>query len=509
MIRRSLARRTECLVMVSVCLTCLTGSSAHAVDDPAKEQFSQAALIRFEGEITPRLEHYLYRKLDEVRDQGADLVIVEIDSPGGLLEPSLGIATHLRDLDWAHTVAYIPREGLSGAAIVALGCDEIIMNPHAVMGDAGPIVLGEHFLFEHAPEKVRTDLAEKLRGLATAKGRPPALAEAMVDMNLVVHRVKNRETGQIDFKSDAEIESSDQPDDWEKIQPVLESREDHFLEVSGSRAVELNLSDGTEESREALATRYGLKEQLIVIEPSGVDTAVYVLNHPFITGFLVVAGLIALYVEFSAPGISIGGLLAGLCFSLFFWSRFLGGTADWLEVVLFVAGVAFLLVELFVFPGFGVAGLTGILLMFASVILASHTFIIPNTTTELAAFGNTLLVVLISMSVVTVAVIMLTWMFGEVPVLGRLALRQPSVQSAVEDTHTELPPVASQQHASDLLAISVGDEGIADSPLRPAGIARFDNQFIDVVTEGTFVEAGERVRVLSISGNRVVVRDIG
>jgi len=82
-----------------------------------------------------------------------------------------------------------------------------------------------------------------------------------------------------------------------------------------------------------------------------VDAAVTILNLPLITGLLFVIGLVALYVEFSAPGIGMGGLIAGLCFAIFFWSRFLGGTAGWLEVILFLAGVAFLAVELFVLPG--------------------------------------------------------------------------------------------------------------------------------------------------------------
>ena len=71
-------------------------------------------------------------------------------------------------------------------------------------------------------------------------------------------------------------------------------------------------------------------------------------------------GAVALYFELSAPGIGLGGLIAGLCFTLFFWSRFLGGTAGWLEVILVLAGAAFLAVEIFVLPGFGIAGITGL-----------------------------------------------------------------------------------------------------------------------------------------------------
>ena len=99
----------------------------------------------------PGLERYLFRKLDAAKQQGADLVILEIDSPGGRLKESLEIAEYLQKLDWAHTVAYVPREAISGAAIVSLGCDEILMAPHARIGDAGAIVMDEDSFFRFAP----------------------------------------------------------------------------------------------------------------------------------------------------------------------------------------------------------------------------------------------------------------------------------------------------------------------------------------------------------------------
>ena len=310
----------------------------HAAEAPPK--CSQGVLIRFEGVITTMLEQYLYRKLDMAEKRNADLVILEIDSPGGELEASLNIAERLRTLDWAHTVAYVPREAISGAAIVALGCDEIVMGPDARMGDAGPIFLDEDFLFQHAPEKIRSDLALQVRDLAEAHGRPPALAEAMVNMDLIVYRVENTQTGEITFMSDKEIESAGDPDQWKKIQPVFESREEHFLEVNGHRAVELGLAEANASSRRRprRSIRPG-RATCCVLEPTGVDTAVTILNWPLVTGLLFVVGLVASLIEFSAPGIGFGGLTAVLCFAIFFWSRFLGGTAGWLEVVLFVVAI--------------------------------------------------------------------------------------------------------------------------------------------------------------------------
>ena len=477
---------------------CLLLAACCAAAEPPVE-YACGVLIHLEEPITPLVEQYFYRKLDTAKGQDADLVIVEIDSPGGYLDASLAIADRLRRIDWAHTVAYVPREALSGAAIVALGCDEIIMAPGAVLGDAGPIFQDEDFLFRHAPEKIRSDLARKIRDMAKARGRPPALAEAMVDMDLVVYRVRDRGAGSEAFMSEHEIDSDDDPARWEKIKPVLESRKGHFLEVNGVRAVRLGLAEGNVSGRDELLRRYRLKGELLILTPTAVDTAVYVLNLPLVTGLLFVVGLVALYVEFSVPGIGVGGLTAGLCFVLFFWSRFLGGTADWLEVILFAAGVVFLGVELFVLPGFGVAGLTGLLLLLASLILAGQDFIIPRTGRQLSTLAGTLRVVVASGGAFAVAAFVLSRYLGTIPILNRFTLAPP--ETADDDT-------AEAEQSEDRGELAEGDSGIADSPLRPAGRARFGRRYVDVVTDGTFITKGSRVEVVEIIGNRIVVREV-
>ncbi|MEO8495318.1 MAG: hypothetical protein ABI614_09620, partial [Planctomycetota bacterium] len=128
---------------IALCCVAASACAALAQDDQPARRYNKAVLIRFEGPITPLLEQFIYRKLDVAKEKGADLVIIEIDSPGGYLDASLNLADRFRDLDWAHTVAFVPREALSGAAIAALGCNEIVMAPEAHLGDAGPIFQGE------------------------------------------------------------------------------------------------------------------------------------------------------------------------------------------------------------------------------------------------------------------------------------------------------------------------------------------------------------------------------
>jgi membrane-bound serine protease (ClpP class) len=500
-------------VLVGCALAAALLPNAHLVSGQARGEPAapphRAVLIRFEGVITPLLEQFFYRKLKAAEDDGADVVIVEIDSPGGTVTASFNVAQRLRDLDWAQTVAFIPREALSGAAFVALGCDQIIMAPHAVLGDAGPIFQGEDALFHHAPEKIRTDVASKVRDLAAAKRRPPALAEAMVDMNLAVYQVTNQQTGETTFMSDREIETSGNPEAWEKGPQVQETGPGRFLEVNGPRAVELKLADGQARNREELKRLLKLDDALRVVESSFVDTTVYILNDPFVTGLLFVIGLVALYIEFHIPGTTIGGLIAGLCFALFFWSRFLGGTAELLQVILFLAGLVFLAMEVFVIPGFGVAGIAGILLMFVSVVMACQGFAIPTTGRELQTFSTTLLVVACSGAAFLAVAAWLRRYFDTLPMLNRLVL-QPALPAAYPGTATATLEAAALglSRPVTLREVAVGDRGVALSPLRPAGKARFGEAYLDVLTDGSFVDGGRPVRIIEICGNRIVVEEV-
>ena len=457
-------------------------------------------LIRFEGEIDPMSRAYLFRKLDEAKQKGANLVIVEIDSPGGYVDDSQRIAERLRDLPWAHTVAYVPREALSGAAIMSLGCDDIIMAPGASLGDAGPIFMGEDFLFRHAPEKVRSDLVKIVRQLAEAKGRPPALAEAMVDMDTVVYLWTNKTTGKTAYMSAHDVESLADANQWQRGPMVRASRKGLFLEVHGKEAVQLGLAQGLAANREELKEYYQIDGELPVLEYTATDTAVFVLTHPVMTGILFVVGLIALYVEFCSPGIGFGALMAGLCFALFFWSRFLGGTAEWLELLLFAAGVVFLLVELLIIPGFGLAGIAGILLIVVSLIMAMQGFAIPETQRQLAVFTNSMSVLAVSGVAFGAAAYILRKHFGSLPVLNRLLLHPP------DGGGTQGKQALSAEGEAEEAEPAVGDRGIAHTALRPAGKGRFGNRYLNVVTDSEFVKAGVRIEIVELRGSRVFVR---
>lgn len=483
------------------------------VDAQAPQQgdlaYERPVVIELTGQINRQLFKYFERKLAAAESYEADLVILDVESPGGLLEESLMIAERMRDVSWADTVAFIPEKALSGAALVSLGCDEILMKPTARIGDAGIIFLDEGFMFRYTPEKPITDLVRRARDLSEANGYPPELAEAMIDRKAVVYvRADPMAPGskyRIEHLADPE-EAPEQLvpktlDDgaWVLLEESVPAR---FLEVNGTRAVELGLATANCDDLKSVYERFQLQSEPKVFSYNTIDSAVYWLNLPWITGLLFIVGLVALYIELSAPGISVGGLIAGLCFVLFFWSRFLGGTAVWLEVLLFVAGVIFLLLEIFVIPGTGLSGILGVLLIVVSLVMASQSFSIPRTTVEMGSLLRSSGLVLGSFLLGAIAIMLLGRYAGVIPVLSGFVLAPPRHVDVEPEHHSSTPPNKKEA----LAAVEVGDFGIAESVLRPAGKARVGTRSVDVIADGEYVEIGQAIRVVRLQGNHIIVR---
>ena len=461
--------------------------------------FRNAFLIEIDGPIFGQFHWYLNNRLDESKAFGADLVIIKLTTPGGDLEYSLQLARRLRDIDWATSVVYIPEEAISGGAIVSLGCDRIFMQQGALIGDAGPVQLGMQG-FEHAEEKVLSYLTGALRELAESKGRPAAVAVAMSDRSLRIFQAKNKRTGTQFYFSEAECKDPEVLANYEIGPEIPESGQNRFLTVNAPRASELLMCEGVFDSEESMLQSLNI-ETLVRTRMNWVDRTVYLLNRPWLTGLLLIVGLIGLYFELAAPGISVAGLTAAACFGIFFWSHFLGGTSGWLEVILFGLGILGILCEIFVLPGFGVFGITGLSMVIVSLVMASQDFVLPESSSEWGELRTNTLIVLLSVAGALLLGFLQILILDSVPGLNRFKLQTP------EDTNVETYSVSSLTATSAKAAkFRVGDQGIADCDLRPAGKALLNDSLVDVSTEGDYVNAGSNVEVIRIDGSLVIVR---
>jgi len=478
--------------------------AAQAAEEAHAPKFKKPVRIRVEGVITGLTHEFMKRQIEKARAYGADLVIVDIDSPGGDAQASLDIARDLARIDWAKTVAYVDHQAMSGGAFIAIGCKEIVIMKDALIGDAGPIVQGEDSLFRHAPEKIVSFLATAVRGIAKTQNHPAALAEAMIDKNLAVFFYRNTKSGETACFSEAEIADMENGSDWEKVKQVFGSGGGRFLTLHGPLAVETKLAAANVTGWDDVKNRYGITGDVPVYRETELDTFLAILNLPIVTGLLLVLGFIFLFVELYAPGMSVFGILSACCFSLFFWSRFLGGTADWLEILLFIGGVACVAIELFLFPGTALFGIAGFILILGGLTMA----IVPHA----GDFSNQSDMILQSAATVgssvivfVVAAVVLARFMGDLPFFRKMLLHPPGNDSASTgdgDVDNDASP------GFVTVSLLPNQEGVARTPLRPSGKARFEGHDYDVVAEGSFIPQGQRVRVILVQGNRIVVREI-
>ncbi|MFO1022223.1 MAG: NfeD family protein [Planctomycetales bacterium] len=467
----------------------------------------RVAMLRVHGVIDGLQEEYIHRQMERQIHSGVNLLIFEVDSPGGYLEPCTRLANFIADCELrkVRTVAFVPERAISGGAIVAFGCDAVFLRPNALIGDAGPIELRRDQAFHRVPEKILSPLVQHLRIIAERKRRPPSLLAAMADKSLEVFQVTNKKTGKITYMSDEDLRIDG--DQWQKGALVPESKEGLLLTLTGRRAHELQLAEAPVENLAELQQRLGIpaKTKLVPLAPKFVDRLVFVLNSDFATGLLIVLGIVFLYIEIHVPT-GICAIGAVTCFALFFWSRFLGGTADWLEVVLFLLGVGCLALEAFVIPGFGVFGLTGGLLVLISVVLAGQTFYLPNSLEDYQQVGRSITTLGVSVGVLLALAVMLGRMLPRSKLWDKLVLVPPGGAYPRDPNEPRLDPHWLERGSSQ--GNLIGARGETTSSLRPAGRVLVGDQMLNVVSEGGFIEQGQQVEIVSIVGNRIVVRAV-
>lgn len=464
------------------------------------EVVENIAYIQLHDFIGDVFAAFAQRQIDRAIKNGSKLIIFEINSPGGSLGHSIDLSENIAYLEERNikTVAYVPKEAYSGAAIIAVGCDEIYLHPNATIGNAIPL---DGFTGQIAGEKILSVETEHLRKLAQIKNRPAALLEAFADKDLEVFEVTHRESGRVWYMSADELHKAGA--DWIQGARVPESRPGIALTVNGQRAHELKIAETPVADLDALKQRLGipLDYQFRVEGRNWVDTLVFTLNRPFVTGLLFFLAIVCIYIEL-ATMTGIFGIISALCFAIFFWSKVLGGTATGLEIALFVVGLGCLALEFFVIPGFGVFGVTGILLILASLIMASQTFTGFDLSYDLSRAGKTFATLGAAILAVIIASMFLSAYLPKIPLLREIVLTPPGSSELAPDEPRLRPEMTSAAGAL------VGQSGTALTVLRPAGKARINGQLLDVVSDGPFISEGARIEIVSVSGNRIVVQEV-
>ena len=442
-----MAKRFKLLILFSVLIFFSSSFMLPAMDKAgANGEDKLVYFIPIENEVERGLEAFLERTTAEAEEAGANHIIFEIDTPGGRVDSAGQIGKLLQGLD-IPTTAYIVNEALSAGSYIALNSDAIYMNPNSTMGASG-VITGDG---NAADEKAQSAWIAAMKSAAESKGRDPQYAIAMADASVDM--------------------------------PELGAPEGAFLTLTPSDALEVGYAEGIVQNRVELLDDLNLTNaQIVETETTFAEEVARFVTSPLVIPILLSVASLGLIVELYSPGFGVAGTMGIIALILFFYGHIIAGLAGMEAVVLLILGIILIILEFFVAGG--ILGLIGVGAIIGALFLAGYDL------------GHMSLSISIAFIVaITAAVVLYKWIGTERGIFKKIILR--------DRTTAELGYVSSQDRPE-----LIGKEGIAATPLRPAGTAIFGNERFDVVSEGGFIEKDKRIKIVQAEGMRIVVREI-
>ena len=413
--------------------------------------------VPIEGMIDKALARYVERALADAEEAGASIVLFEMDTFGGLVEAADLIRTSILDAP-VPTVVFINKNAASAGALISYAADRIVMAPGGSIGAATAV----DATGAYASEKVQSYMRSLIRATAEANGRDPRIAEAMVDETLAVPGV---------------------------------SEEGQLLSLSANEALRLGVADAVLSSADEVVANLGLADHAqFAHHASGVERLLRFLGSPIIASILMLMMMGGLYFELQTPGVGFPGLMSFMGAALFFAPHYMLGLVESWEIVVFLVGVLLLLAEVFVTPGFGVAGITGLIMVLGSLMAA----LIGNVGLHFPAGGQ------IAQAAATLAAALVLLVVLAVS-LGRFLPRSQRFGKLILS-----PELSSSEGytSAETDTSLLGQTGKTLTSLRPSGAAEIDGRRVDVIAQSTFIDEGTTIEVVDVHGSRVEVRPV-
>ncbi len=415
-------------------------------------QQSKVYIGYIEGDIDLGLSPYISRVISEAEKNNADAIIFKINTFGGRVDA----ATQIKDAILSSkikTVAFINNRAISAGALIALSCQSIVMAPGSNMGAATVV----DQTGEKVAEKYQSYMRSEMRSTAERNKRNAKIAEAMVDERIVI-------PGLVDSTT--------------------------LVTLTTEEALKYKMADTSLSTINQVLEYIGLKDaELVKVTTNWAEDVVRFLNNPIISSILIMIGFFGLMAEVKTPGWGLPGTAGLIALTLFFGSSYILQLASLVEILMFIGGVILLLTEIFVIPGFGIAGISGIVLIFLSIFLSligSEPFITSET---------------ISMAIIQLAfaiIAALALIFLLAKYLPKSSIFNKLVLSDSEKSEEGFVSVSEEPEL-------LGKTGVAITILRPVGIAEIEGKRVEVVSDGEFIQPGTEIKVIKVEGMRVLV----
>ena len=405
----------------------------------------------------------------------ADVVILHLNTYGGEVSAADSIRTKILNAPMPVHV-FIDDNAASAGALIAIACDSIYMKPGGKIGAATVV----NQTGEQVPDKYQSYMRATMRATAEAHGkdtlvtgsdtlytwhRDPAIAEAMVDPKLFVEGVSD--TGQV-------------------------------LTFTASEAIAHGYCEGTAASMQEVIARLGFDEyELRSYKPTGMDKMIGFLINPMISGVLIMIIIGGIYFELQSPGIGFALGASIVAAMLYFAPLYLEGMAENWELILFIVGIILIMVEIFAIPGFGVAGVAGIIAVITGLTLS----LVDNVVFEEPEFtGEGLGILMKSLSLVLVATLagIIFSLWATRKLLTTTAFSNLSLKS---EQRTEDGFIGVETKQQEL----IGEVGVAHTVLRPSGRVMIQEKLYDAMSEYGLIEKGEAIKVIRYETGQVYV----
>ena len=407
-----------------------------------------------DGEIDLGMAPYISRVVSDAEKDKASAIIFKINTFGGRLDAATQIKDAIIGTDIL-TIAFINNRAISAGALISLSCKKIIMVPGGSIG-ATTVVSQTG---EKVGEKYQSYMRSEMRATAEKNGRRTDIAQGMVDERIVI-------PGLVDSTQ--------------------------LVTLTSEEALKYGIADTLLNNIDEVFAYFHLQDAEKVYQKANwAEDVVRFLNNAIVSSILIMIGIFGLIAEIKSPGWGVPGTAGIIALALFFGSSYILQLASIIEILMFVVGLILLLLEIFVIPGFGIAGISGIILIIASLFLS---LVGPDPSLEPGIISRAIIQLSVALLFALILIFLLVRFLPKSNIFKKFILSEEEKAHAGYTSRTPL---------SELL----GAEGISLTTLRPAGTAEFNGKRVDVVTESEYIEHGKPIIVTAVEGMRVVVRE--
>ena len=422
--------------------------------------------VPIQGVIDLGLPTFIERIIDEAEKNQAQAIIFDIDTFGGRVDAATQIKDAILDSD-VLTVAFINRRAISAGALISLSCEKIYMTGGGTIGAATAVDMSGN----KASEKVISYMREEMASTAENRNRNTDIAKCMVDEELSFTHIV------VDGDS---LEVTD-----------LEGRkEGKLITLTTEQALKYKMADGSAEDFDELLELIDLSDvEVKTLSENWSENLVRFLTNPVVASLLTTFGFLGILFELQSPGWGIPGTFGAVCLTLSLSASVIVKLATKSDLLIVLVGLGLLMVEAFLIPGFGVAGLAGIVV----ILWGLYMLLLPDVPVSQEVYDAAMTGLTIGLIGAIFALILLFRLMTKTKFWVKLT--SPEIQSNEDGYNSSLG-----------LEHLIGETGLATSDLRPSGWVLVNNTKIFVVTEGEFVDKDQQVTIMSVDGNRVVVR---